>query len=101
MPMMRKSGLLLPLTCWAPRQSHPVGFAPCSFNERTLEKWEQGRSKPNPEAAALVLLVRIFSVHVCRKFLAGHKRQRGADVGPTFMYFLCEPLPVPVIQLTR
>jgi putative transcriptional regulator len=29
-------------------------------NERTLEKWEQGRSKPNPQAAALVLLVRKF-----------------------------------------
>jgi len=23
-----------------------------------LEKWEQGRAKPNPQAAALVLLVR-------------------------------------------
>jgi putative transcriptional regulator len=29
-------------------------------NERTLEKWEQGRSKPNPQAAALVLLVRKY-----------------------------------------
>src|SRR5882724_10981141 len=29
-------------------------------NERTLEKWEQGRSKPNPQAAALVLLVRRY-----------------------------------------
>ena len=26
------------------------------INERTLEKWEQGRAKPNPQAAALVLL---------------------------------------------
>ncbi len=30
------------------------------INERTLEKWEQGRAKPNPQAAALVLLVREF-----------------------------------------
>ena len=30
------------------------------INERTLEKWEQGRGKPNPQAAALVLLVRTF-----------------------------------------
>jgi putative transcriptional regulator len=30
------------------------------INERTLEKWEQGRAKPNPRAAALVLLVRKF-----------------------------------------
>jgi len=28
------------------------------INERTLEKWEQGRAKPNPQAAALVPLVR-------------------------------------------
>jgi putative transcriptional regulator len=30
------------------------------INERTLEKWEQGRAKPNSQAAALVLLVRTF-----------------------------------------
>jgi putative transcriptional regulator len=30
------------------------------INVRTLEKWEQGRAKPNPQAAALVLLVRKF-----------------------------------------
>ena len=29
-------------------------------NERTLEKWEQGRGTPNPQAAALVLLVRRY-----------------------------------------
>ncbi len=34
------------------------------INERTLEKWEQGRAKPNPQAAALVLLVRKWS-HAC------------------------------------
>jgi len=28
------------------------------INERTLEKWEQGRSRPNQQAAALILLVR-------------------------------------------
>jgi putative transcriptional regulator len=27
---------------------------------RTLEKWEQGRSKPNDQAAALILLVRKY-----------------------------------------
>lgn len=31
------------------------------INERTLEKWEQGRAKPNPQAAALVLLVRRYA----------------------------------------
>ena len=30
------------------------------INPRTLEKWEQGRAKPNPQAAALVLLVRQY-----------------------------------------
>src|SRR5271157_6642268 len=30
------------------------------INLRTLEKWEQGRAKPNPQAAALVLLVRHY-----------------------------------------
>ena len=36
-------------------------FAPkLRLNERTLEKWDQGRAKPNPQAAALVLLVRKY-----------------------------------------
>jgi putative transcriptional regulator len=30
------------------------------MNERTLEKWEQGRAKPNPQATALILLVRKY-----------------------------------------
>jgi len=30
------------------------------INERTLEKWEQARARPNPQAAALVLLVRRY-----------------------------------------
>jgi putative transcriptional regulator len=30
------------------------------INERTLEKWEQGRGRPNRQAVALVLLVRRF-----------------------------------------
>ena len=30
------------------------------INEMTLEKWEQGRARPNPQAAALVLLVRAY-----------------------------------------
>lgn len=29
-------------------------------NARTLEKWEQGRARPNPQAAALLLLVRRY-----------------------------------------
>ena len=30
------------------------------MSERTLEKWEQGRAKPNGQAAVLILLVRHF-----------------------------------------
>ncbi len=30
------------------------------INPRTLEKWEQGRAKPNPQAATLLLLVRNY-----------------------------------------
>ena len=30
------------------------------INEKTLEKWEQGRGRPHPQAAALVLLVRKY-----------------------------------------
>ena len=29
-------------------------------NSRTLERWEQGRSKPNEQAAALIWLVRKY-----------------------------------------
>jgi putative transcriptional regulator len=38
-----------------------AAFAPkLRISERTLEKWEQGRAKPTPQAAALVLLVRKY-----------------------------------------
>src|SRR4029077_17661435 len=38
-----------------------AGFArKMRINERTLEKWDQGRSQPNPQAAALILLVRMY-----------------------------------------
>lgn len=42
------------------RFSRAVFARKLRINERTLEKWEQGRAKPNPQAAALVLLVRKF-----------------------------------------
>jgi putative transcriptional regulator len=42
------------------RCSRAVFARKLRINERTLEKWEQGRGKPNPQAAALVLLVRNF-----------------------------------------
>ena len=36
-------------------------FARClRVSTRTLENWEQGRASPNPQAAALILMVRKF-----------------------------------------
>jgi len=42
------------------RCSRAVFARKLHINERTLEKWEQGRAKPNRQAAALVLLVRRY-----------------------------------------
>jgi putative transcriptional regulator len=42
------------------RCSRAVFARKLRINLRTLEKWEQGRAKPNPQAAALVLLVRKY-----------------------------------------
>jgi putative transcriptional regulator len=42
------------------RCSRAVFARKLRINVRTLEKWEQGRAKPNPQAAALVLLVRRY-----------------------------------------
>ena len=42
------------------RCSRAVFARKLRINERTLEKWEQGRAKPNPQAAALVLPVRKY-----------------------------------------
>ncbi len=42
------------------RCSRAVFARTLRINERTLEKWEQGRGRPNDQAAALVLLVRRY-----------------------------------------
>jgi putative transcriptional regulator len=42
------------------RCSRAVFARKLRINERTLEKWEQGRATPNAQAAALVLLVRKY-----------------------------------------
>ena len=42
------------------RCSRAVFARKLHINERTLEKWEQGRAKPNSQAAALLLLVRSY-----------------------------------------
>jgi len=42
------------------RCSRAVFARKLRINVRTLEKWEQGRAKPNPQASALILLVRNY-----------------------------------------
>ena len=55
------------------RCSRAVFARKLRINERTLEKWEQGRAKPNPQAAALVLLVRRYPDTLARlDEVAGH-----------------------------
>jgi putative transcriptional regulator len=43
--------------------SRPVFARKLHINERTLEKWEQGRAKPNPQAATLLLLAANTQTH--------------------------------------
>ncbi len=42
------------------RMSRPAFAYRIGVNPRTLERWEQGRSRPNDQAAALILLVRKY-----------------------------------------
>jgi putative transcriptional regulator len=42
------------------RMSRQVFAFRLGVNPRTLERWEQGRSKPNDQAAALIWLVRKY-----------------------------------------
>jgi len=59
-PLPRVDAKLIRDTRKKLRCSRAVFARRLRINERTLEKWEQGRAKPNPQAAALVLLVRRF-----------------------------------------
>ena len=59
-PLPRVDSQLIRDTRRRLRCSRAVFARKLRINERTLEKWEQGRAKPNPQAAALVLLVRRY-----------------------------------------
>jgi putative transcriptional regulator len=59
-PLPKVDSKLLRETRKKLRCSRAVFARKLRINERTLEKWEQGRAKPNPQAAALVLLVRKY-----------------------------------------
>jgi len=60
MPLPKVDAKLILDTRKKLRCSRAVFARKLRINERTLEKWEQGRAKPNPQAAALVLLVRKY-----------------------------------------
>jgi len=59
-PLPRVDSKLIRDTRKKLRCSRAVFARKLRINERTLEKWEQGRAKPNPQAAVLVLLVRKY-----------------------------------------
>jgi putative transcriptional regulator len=59
-PLPRVDSKLIKETREKLRCSRAVFARKLRVNERTLEKWEQGRGRPNRQAAALVLLVRRF-----------------------------------------
>jgi putative transcriptional regulator len=59
-PLPRVNSKLIRDTRKKLRCSRAVFARKLRINVRTLEKWEQGRAKPNPQAAALVLLVRRY-----------------------------------------
>jgi putative transcriptional regulator len=60
LPLPKVDSKLLRDTRKKLRCSRAVFARKLRINERTLEKWEQGLAKPNPQAAALVLLVRKY-----------------------------------------
>jgi putative transcriptional regulator len=60
LPLPKVDSKLLRDTRKKLRCSRAVFARKLRINERTLEKWEQGRARPNPQAAALVLLVRKY-----------------------------------------
>jgi len=59
-PLPAVDSKLIRETRYRLRCSRAVFARRLHINERTLEKWEQGRAKPNPQAAALLLLVRRY-----------------------------------------
>jgi putative transcriptional regulator len=53
------------------------------IKRRTLERWEQARSLPGPEASALILLVREFGDTLERLASLDTTRPRGVHAGRT------------------
>ena len=73
-PLLRVTGTLVRDTRERLKMSQGVFARKLRINPRTLERWEQGRSKPNEQAAALILLVRRFPDTLDRLELIGASR---------------------------
>ena len=78
-PLPRVTAALVRYTRERLNMSRRVFARKLRINPRTLERWEQGRSRPNDQAAALILLVRRFPDTVDRPDAIGtSKRSRRA-----------------------
>lgn len=79
LPLPRVTAALVRDTREQLKMSQRVFAGKLRVNPRTLERWEQGRSKPNDQASALILLVRRFPDTVDRLDIIGtSKRSRRA-----------------------
>jgi putative transcriptional regulator len=74
-PLPRMTAALVRDTRERLNMSQRVFARKLRVNPRTLERWEQGRSKPNDQAAALILLVRRFPDTVDRLDAIGTPRR--------------------------
>jgi putative transcriptional regulator len=74
-PLPRVTAALLRDTRERLNMSQQVFARKLRVNPRTLERWEQGRSRPNDQAAALILLVRRFPDTVDRLDVIGSSRR--------------------------
>ena len=78
-PLPRVTAALVRNTRERLNMSQRVFARKLRVNPRTLERWEQGRSKPNDQAAALILLVRRFPDTVDRlDAISSSRRSRSA-----------------------
>ncbi len=74
-PLPRVTAALVRDTRQRLNMSQRVFARKLRVNPRTLERWEQGRSRPNEQAAALILLVRRFPDTVDRLDAIGASRR--------------------------
>jgi putative transcriptional regulator len=81
-PMLEIDGTLIRETRERMHLSRAVFARLLRTSTRTLETWEQGRSKPNAQAAALILMVREFPDTLSKLQMLGFRSARGKRNGP-------------------